>query len=135
MILVDVLHTDGLRKSILPVIEMIKMDKFHTAYRELSALRKKYKECMDNMYDQYCFLVNGILAGQIVSEQEIDAIMEGLLDFSDEERFLSLHTKLCWYVFEHYPNLIGNFKNIFRLQFSGMVGEIDREERKEENHN
>lgn len=99
------------------------MDKFKTAYQELSALRAQYKECIDNIYAQYCFLIKAIITNQIVSEQEIDAITEGLLDFCEEERFLLLHAELCRHIFENYPNLIGNFNNFFRLQFSGIEGE------------
>lgn len=107
------------------------MDKMKTAYQELSVLRKQYKECADNIYVQYCILTNGILTSQIVSEPEIDAIMEGLLDFCDEKRFLILHAELCQYIFEKNPYLIGNFKHIFQLQFSGIVGEIRNEKREE----
>ena len=105
------------------------MNKIETAYQELSTLLEKHTACKDNIYAQYSFLVNGILTEQIVSEKEIDAIIDGLLDFCYEERFLILHAQLCQHVFEHYPNLTGSLKNIYRLQFSGIVGETRNEDR------
>lgn len=36
-----------------------------------------------------------VLANQIVSEREIKAIMDGILDFYDDEKFLAQYKKLC----------------------------------------
>ena len=46
-----------------------------------------------------------------------EAIMDGFLDFCDDEKFLALYKKLCRHVYYQYPQLVGEHVNLFRLQF------------------
>lgn len=86
-------------------------------WSELNALLTKFEEQKKLIYAHYQSLVAAVLANQITSEREIEAIMDGLLDFCDDEKFLDLYKKLCRHVYHQYPQLVGEHVNLFRLQF------------------
>lgn len=86
-------------------------------WSEISALLTKFEEQKKQIYVHYQSLVTAVLANQIASEREIEAIMDGLLDFCDDEKFLDLYKKLCRHVYNQYPQLVGEHVNLFRLQF------------------
>ena len=60
-------------------------------------------------------------------EKEIERIMDGLLDFGDDEKFLALYKKLCRHVYTFYPQMVGKHIAIFRMQFE------EKEEKKNGN--
>ncbi|MBQ7960192.1 MAG: hypothetical protein IJ285_03140 [Clostridia bacterium] len=43
--------------------------------------------------------------------------MDGLLDFCDDECFLQLYKRLCRYVYDTFPQMVGEHINLFRMQF------------------
>ena len=61
--------------------------------------------------------MGAVLKNQIGSEREIETIMDGLLDFCDDEKFLGLYKELCRHVYYQNPQLVGEHVNLFRLQF------------------
>lgn len=93
------------------------MSNHHAVWDELHALLARVEEQKKQIYVHYQDLVSAVLTNQIVSEREIEAIMDGLLDFCDDEKFLSLYKKLCRHVYDQYPQLVGEHVNLFRLQF------------------
>ena len=86
-------------------------------WSEINALLTKFEEQKKQIYVHYQSLVTAVLANQITSEREIEAIMDGLLDFCDDEKFLALYKTLCRHVYHQYPQLVGEHVNLFRLQF------------------
>lgn len=93
------------------------MEERNEIWSELNALLTKFEEQKKQIYAHYQRLVTAVLANQIASEREIEAIMDGLLDFCDDEKFLDLYKKLCRHVYNQYPQLVGEHVNLFRLQF------------------
>lgn len=57
------------------------------------------------------------LAGQITEESQIEHILDGILDFGDDLRFLDLSKKLCRHIYYQYPQLVGNFVSMYRALF------------------
>ena len=90
---------------------------------ELGEMLTQFEEQKKVIYDHYVDLVASVIGGHINKENEIERIMDGLIDFGDDERFLALYQKLCRHVFHTYPLMVGEHINLFRLQF---------EEKKEE---
>ena len=50
-----------------------------------------------------------------MAKERIERIMDGLLDFCDDEKFLALYKDLCRHVYNQYPQLVGEHINLFRL--------------------
>ena len=63
-------------------------------------------------------LVGGqVLAGRITEESQIEHILDGILNFGDDLRFLDLSKKLCRHIYYQYPQLVGNFVSMYRALF------------------
>ena len=58
-----------------------------------------------------------VLADRITDEKQIEGILDGIMDFGEDERFLELSKKLCRHIYYRYPQLVGDFVSMFRLLF------------------
>ena len=67
------------------------------------------KELHDLAYVQYSHLVDVVLEGALTDEKQIEHILDGILDFGDDLRFLDLSKILCRHIYYQYPQLVGNF--------------------------
>lgn len=91
-------------------------DKFD-AFSELTELISQLEEQKKLIYVQLDQLVSQIISERITDQHEIEHVMDSLIDFGDDERFLALYKKLCRYVYNFYPSLVGEHIALFRLQF------------------
>lgn len=66
----------------------------HVVWDELHALLARLEDQKKQIYVHYQDLVGAVLTNQIVSEREIEAIMDGLLDFAMMKSF-SVCTRSC----------------------------------------
>lgn len=83
----------------------------------LGKLLSQFEEQKKIIYAHYVQLVDSVIRGQIRTEKEIERIMDGLIDFGDDEHFLALYKKLCRHVYNYYPQMVGEHIRLFRLQF------------------
>lgn len=93
------------------------MAEVNDVFAELRTLVAQFEEQKKQIYVHYQQMVVNVLKDRITAEREIEAIMDGLLDFCDDERFLTLYKNLCRHVYYKYPQLVGEHVNLFRLQF------------------
>lgn len=84
---------------------------------DISALIAQFEEQKKMIYSHYIQAVAKVVAGRITTEKEIERIMDGLLDFGDDEKFLALYKKLCRHVYTFYLQMVGKHIAIFRMQF------------------
>ena len=70
----------------------------------------------DEAYARYKPLVKSVLNDQVFKERDIERIMDGLLDFGEDPRFVELYRKLCRHVYSRYPKLVTEHVNLFREQ-------------------
>ena len=61
---------------------------------DVEVIVRKIKELHDMGYVQYSQLVDAVLAGSITDEKQIEHILDGIIDFGDDPRFLELSKKL-----------------------------------------
>lgn len=85
---------------------------------DISALVSQLEEQKKIIYNHYVQAVASVLSGGITAETDIEKIMDGLLDFGDDERFLALYKKLCCHVYDAYPQMVGEHIHLFRMQFA-----------------
>lgn len=86
------------------------LDAIKDAVEGISTLR-------DVAYSQYSALVNQVLNNQIIDVRKLEQIMDGLVDFCDEDRFIELYRGLCRHIFYQHPQLVGEHVALFRAQF------------------
>ena len=84
---------------------------------ELKDLFAQYEELKVGILSRYTQLVSAVLNGEIANENEMEEIMDGLLDYGDDERFLSLYKRICRYIYYEYPKLVGEHVNLYRMIF------------------
>ena len=84
---------------------------------DVEVIVRKIKELHDLAYVQYSQLVDSVLAGSLTDERQIEHILDGIIDFGDDLRFLELSKKLCRHIYYQYPQLVGNFVNMYRMMF------------------
>lgn len=78
----------------------------------------RISELYDLAFDQYSRAVDEILAYRLTDEKQIEHILDGILDFGDDQRFLELSRKLCRHIYFQYPQLVGDFVYMYRLLFA-----------------
>lgn len=74
---------------------------------EITELIAQFEEQKKTIYSHYVQAVASVLAGRIIAENEIERIMDGILDFGDDEKFHALYKKLCRHVYYFYPQMVG----------------------------
>lgn len=93
------------------------MDNQGKIIKDVEVIVNKIKKLHDLAYAQYSQLVEAVLAGSITDEKQIEHILDGIIDFGDDLRFLKLSKKLCRHIYYQYPQLVGNFVNMYRMIF------------------
>ena len=93
------------------------MDSQEKIIKDVEVIVRKIKELYDLAYVQYSQLVDAVLNGSITDEKQIEHILDGIIDFGDDRRFLELSKKLCRHIYYQYPHLVGNFVNMYRMMF------------------
>ena len=85
--------------------------------KELEPLIAKYEEQKAIILTHFTSLVSTVLSGEITEVEEIEDIMDRLLDFGDDERFLTLYKKLSRHIYPRHPQIVTERINLFRTQF------------------
>lgn len=78
---------------------------------------ERINDLRDLAYAQYLPAVDEVLAGRITDKNQIEHILDGILDFGDDPRFLDLSKRLCRYLYYEYPQLVVDFISMYRLLF------------------
>ena len=93
------------------------MDNQDKLIDDVEVIAKKIKELHDLAYVRYSRLVDAVLTDSLTDEKQIEHILDGILDFGDDLRFLELSKKLCRHIYYRYPHLVGSFVNMYRMLF------------------
>ena len=78
---------------------------------------QKLQQIYDNAYTIYTDAVNSLIAVEKPSEHEVERILDGLLDFCWDIRFLDLFKRLCRYIYPMYPLLVTDYVHLYDLQY------------------
>lgn len=93
------------------------MENYESHLKELEKTIQALNRLRDSAFAQYSTLVDSVLRNEITDQRQLERIMDGLLDFCDEERFLQIYKKLCRHIFYRYPQMVGEHVALFRAQF------------------
>ena len=90
--------------------------------QSVKELALQINDLRNRAYRQYSALVQQVLSDQISDKESIEKILDGLLDFCDEERFIDIYRQLCRHIYHRHPTLVGEHVALFRAQFETNEG-------------
>ena len=96
---------------------MEQFDDYSAMLESMLGTVESLNQLRNQAYRHYSSLISLILRNEISSEHQLERIMDGLLDFCDEQRFLKLYKELCRHIFDRYPQLVGEHISIYRSLF------------------
>lgn len=103
--------------------EKLNSTELKARFAEVGEIVRELTNLTDAAYVQYNTLVEQILVGRITAEREIEHVMDSLVDFGNDSRFIALYKTLCRHIYSQYPTLVGEHIALFRLQFEEAEGE------------
>ena len=87
--------------------EMIPEEEYSKVFSDMKELAQALSSVFDNAYAIYSPMVNSMIKGPRTPEaREAERIMDGLMDYADDPRFVELYKKLCRHVYRWYPVLV-----------------------------
>ena len=95
------------------------MENYDKLLEDIKETVGQISELYDLAFVQYSHAVDEVLAGRLTDEKQIEHILDGIIDFGDDLRFLNLSKKLCRHIYYQYPQLVGEFVHMFRAMFEG----------------
>ncbi len=97
--------------------------------RAIKEITQDLKRLMNRAYCWYYLSVDSILKGEITDIKQIELIMDGLVDFGNEERFVELYKTLCRHIYRQYPELVGEHVSwVWRIIQAEVKAEDNAEE-------
>ena len=94
------------------------MDDQGNAIASIKYALEEVLKLQDTAFSQYTALVGQVLENQIIEERPLEQIMDPLLDFCDEDRFVALYRTLCRHIYPQHPQLVEEHISLFREQFN-----------------
>lgn len=93
------------------------MSEYSEALEAVKGTVEALNKLTDQALVQYTALVDSVVADRITDEQELECIMDGLLDFGDDVRFLEVYKRLCRHIFYNHPQMVGEHIYLWRALF------------------
>lgn len=93
------------------------MENYEKFIAEIDEVVKQIKGLYDLAYTQYSHAVDEVIPGRLTDEKQIEHILDGIIDFGDDLRFLELSKRLCRHIYYEYPQLVGGFVHMYRALF------------------
>ena len=81
---------------------------------DIKALIESHRNLALRAYEQYCPLVNDIIASQCKDVNHICYTMDFMLDFCYDDQMLLLYRRLCRYLFDIDPAATANYIEYYR---------------------
>lgn len=89
------------------------MENYESALNEIKEIVEGITSLTNAAYQHYSALVDAVLRDEITDAKQIERIMDGLVDFGDDNRFIDIYRKLCRHVYYNYPELVGEHVALF----------------------
>lgn len=87
--------------------EMIPEEEYSKAYSDLKELAQTLSNVFDSAYAIYSPMVETMVESpRIPNAREAERIMDGLMNYADDPRFVELYKRLCRHIWRWYPDLV-----------------------------
>ena len=94
-----------------------KTDKDLELIHSVKEIAESIYHLRNTAYYNYSTLVEQVIQERITEKMYIEIILDGLLDFCDEERFADIYRQLYRYVYYKYPDIVGEHAAMFQAIF------------------
>lgn len=91
---------------------------------ELREIIEQLHALRDIAYEQFEASTKAILEARITDIHSIKTVLDSLCDFCDEDRFLILYKKICRHIYFQYPDIVGEYANLYRAIWDTNDDEI-----------
>ena len=75
------------------------------------------KALYEKSYRIYSTLVDRAIIKNEDNQKCLEHLFDSLLDFCDDQRFVELFKRLCRYVLNLYPDMVGDYIGIYKKQY------------------
>ena len=93
------------------------MENYDKLLEDIKETASQISELYDLAFVQYSHALDEVLAGQLADEKQIEHILDGIINFGDDLRFLDLFKKMCRHIYYQYPQLVGTFVHMYKTIF------------------
>lgn len=86
---------------------MIPEEEYSKGYSNLKELVQKLSSVFDSAYAIYSPMVNSMVKSlRTPDAREAERIMDGLMNYADDPRFVELYKRFCRHICRWYPDLV-----------------------------
>lgn len=100
------------------------MKEYQEAFRIIETAVEGLELLRKTAFKQYSVLVDAVVNDRITDVGEIERIMDGLLDFGDNNEFLELYKKICRHVYHSYPEMVHKLVGTRWLSQHGLCDDL-----------
>ena len=93
------------------------MDEMDQILKDLELISEQHQQIYDHAYKVYTDAVNSMVSVLLPYERQVEQLLDGLLDFCDDNRFLKLYKKLCRHVYALYPHLVTEYVQLYHSEY------------------
>lgn len=86
-----------------------------------------FHQCFDyssTVYADYAKRTDSVLSGKETDISSIELLLDSLLDFCFDDRFVYLYKRICRYLLPNYPQLVGEHITIFKKLYGDDIMDI-----------
>lgn len=99
------------------------MNAYEETLKGIKEIATQMRSLQDRAYALYSQAVERIISGEITSKKEIDRLLDYMMDFDEDERFRALVGKLCSFLLQNRPDVVGPYETLYRLQAEPQYSE------------
>ncbi len=86
---------------------------------ELEKIILHLQTVRDLAYEHYSKAVYSMMKNDNADKSEVEYLMDGLLDFCDEKRFVDIYIKLAKHFFYKYPKTVTSHVKLYLSYYEG----------------
>lgn len=91
---------------------------------DIKELCVRLQAVRDYAYAQYSDEVKHLLTNKSPLQSQAEPLLDGLLDFCGEERFLKLFKEVCRHLLPSYPSTVQAYIQLYRAQYEELSDDI-----------
>lgn len=99
------------------------MEEMDKTLADIKKVIEQIRDLYGSVYQMYDEAVESMIHLPHVTEQQVEQLLDDLLDFCDDIRFLELYKKLCRHVMLQYPHLVKDYIYLYHAQHGDCTPE------------
>ena len=96
----------------------------------IKEVAEQLRDLYNSVYQMYDEAVESMIHLPRVTERQVEHLLDNLLDFCDDYRFLELYKKLCRHVMSQYPQLVKDYIHLYHTQYGDCMPDFQIRDRR-----